>query len=203
MLLLMVINKTRVKILGFLLKNPRLDYSIRAISLQIKVNYRLVYQEIMDLKKEELINIHKKGASNFCQVNLSGNYNLFSYIEELRQQEFQKKHLSIKVILHELNKLTSVYYIAILFGSYVAGKIKKDSDLDLLFIIPRGIKVDLFEKMITSYLKLLSYPLDINVISEESFLEMKRESGLNVVNELIGNHIILKGGEFYYQLLSK
>jgi len=199
----MVINKTRVKVLQFLLKNPLLDYSIRAISLQIKVNYRLVYQEIMNLKKEDLITIQKKGSGNFCQVNLSGNYALFAYIEELRQQEFQKKHPQIKVILHELNKLTSVYYTAILFGSYVRGMVRKNSDLDLLFIIPQDVKTDQFEKKIDSILESLSYPLDINIISEESFLEMKKESGLNVVNELLGNHIILKGGEFYYQLLSK
>ena len=100
MLLLMVINKTRAKVLKFLLKDPFLEYSIRAISLQIKVNYRLVYQEIIELNKEKVIVIEKKGSGKFCKVNLSGNFNFFAYIEELRQQEFQKKHVHGSLLLN-------------------------------------------------------------------------------------------------------
>ncbi len=199
----MVITKTRAKILGFLLEDPLLEHSIREISLHTNINYRLVYQEIMNLKNEELIVIQKKGSGSFCKVNLSKNPSLYGCIEDFRKQEFQKKHPRIKVIVHELKKISTVYYSVILFGSYVKGEINKNSDLDLLFIIPNNINVEKFEKEVNSVLRLLSYPLDINVISEVSFLEMKKESELNLVNELRGNHIILKGGELYYQLLSK
>lgn len=199
----MVITNTKIKILSLFLANPKKDFTIREISLTAKINYRLVYEEVLDLNQKNLLAVRKKGSSKLCLINLSGDIPLYSYVEHLRLKAFQKTHPSLKVIINELNKTSTTYYTALLFGSHVSGKAKKDSDFDLLFVVPTTTNLNKFEKEINSRMNLLSYPLDLNIISEESFLEMKNSSKLNLINEIIPNHLILKGAENYYALLEK
>ena len=197
----MVITNARIKILKLLLANPTQEYTIRGISLETKVNYRLVHQEVIKLEKIELITVKKIGASKVCKINLSYDLSLFSYIESLRKNELLKKHVSLIVINTELDKIKSKYFTCILFGSYVTGKIKKTSDIDLLFIIPNNTKVEQFEYEIESLFQTFNYKMDINVITENSVNELKQKSGLNVLNETIKNHIVLYGTEQYYNLI--
>ncbi|MBS1266860.1 MAG: hypothetical protein MAG795_00829 [Candidatus Woesearchaeota archaeon] len=96
-----------------------------------------------------------------------------------------------------------MFFIAILFGSYVKGRNTEDSDIDLLFVIPDTEKTEDFENKIDSIFSLINYDWDINIITQQSFSELKRGKNLNVVKEVINNHIILTGGEHYFRLLTK
>ena len=199
----MVINNSQIEILKLFLSDPTNDYNIKEISGKIKINYKLVYQGIKDLEKKGIVFVRKIGQTKLCKINLTSSIFLFSYIENLRKEVFQKKHPEIRVIESEMEKIGSTYFTAIVFGSFVKGSESKKSDIDLLFIIPNQINLQDFEREAKSILKILSYNLDIGTITEGSFLEMKNKKGLNVVNEIIENHIILIGTEQYYRMLIK
>lgn len=199
----MIINNTGLKILKLFLSDPAKEYNIREISIRTQTNYRLVYQEVMSFMKNQILFVNKKGLMNLCKINLAKDMSLYNYVESLRSEEFQEKNRNFKVIVKELSKLSTTYYILIVFGSYVKGGEKKHSDIDLLFVIPNNISIESFEKEVLNILKLLSYKIDINVINENNFLEMRQNSELNIVNEIIKNHIILFGAENYYNLLIK
>ncbi len=202
-LLLMVINNTQVEILKLLLSDPTKDYNIREISKRIEVNYRLVYQAVGDLEKDGIASVRKIGQTKLCKINLSSNICLFSYIENLRKEDFGKKHKGIKLIETDLKKINYTYFTCIVFGSYAKGTETAKSDIDLFFIVPNQTNVEDFEKWVNSALGLLSYNFDINTATEESFFEMRSKSDLNVLNEAIKNHIILFGSEQYYRMLIK
>ncbi len=178
-------------------------YSIREISMKTNVNYRLTHQEIISLHNQGIISIEKMGPSSICSLNIEKDVPLYTYIESLRKDSFQLKHKSIKVILHELRRISTQYYTLLVFGSYASGKEKRKSDLDLLFVIPDRLSAVKFEREVKSLLHSLSYKLDINVITENSLMEMKNATELNIVNEVIKNHIILRGAEQYFHLLGK
>lgn len=197
----MIITNAEIKILKLLLADHTQEYTIRGISLETNVNYRLVHQEITKLEKRKIIVVKKVGSSKVCKINLLSEIPLFSYIESLRKNELLEKHASLRVINTELNKIKSKYFTCILFGSYVTGKIKKTSDIDLLFIIPNTTKAEQFEYEVDSLFQTFNYKIDINVITENSVHELKQKSELNVLNETIKKHIILYGGEQYYNLL--
>lgn len=199
----MVINRTTEKIVGLFLANPTKDYNIRELALATKTNYRLVYEEALQLEKINILSVKRKGGMNLCMLNLSLAHQLYTYIESLRRETFSHKHHFLKVIEKELLKVPTVFSIAILFGSYVLGKERKGSDIDLLFVVPNAVEEDQFKKEVAAALQVLSYPLDIQVIQERSFLEMRRQQDLNIVRELIPNHIIIYGAEAYYKLLSR
>ena len=86
--------------------------------------------------------------------------------------------------------------------SYAKGKQTKNSDIDLLFIVPDGKNIEQFKNKIENNLKILSYKIDINVISESDFINLKSEQNINIHNQIVNNHIILYGAENYYRLIS-
>ncbi len=198
----MVITRIREKVLALFLSDPSKTYTIREVALHTKIHYRQVYQEVIELEKQEVLVLEKKGSSKICSINLPQNASLYAYIESIRASSFLKDHPPLRVIINELKSMQTQYYTLILFGSLVQSKARKSSDIDLLFIIPKNTSVEKFEQEVSSRLHLLHYPYDINVITEESFMEMGKEKILNLRNEIIKNHIILDGAEAYYRLLA-
>ncbi len=199
----MVLTNVREQLLLLLLRDPTREYTIREVSLTTTINYRQVHQEIISLAKEEIILLKKRGHSTVCSLALSQKIPLYAYLESLRTASFQKKHPEVKVIINELKNLPTVYYTALLFGSRVPETARKNSDIDLLFIVPNDVNREQFEGEVSARLRLLRYPVDINVITEESFREMGKEKALNVRKEVLKNHLILYGAEFYYRLLAR
>ena len=87
---------------------------------------------------------------------------------------------------------------ALFFGSFAKNQAKKDSDIDLLFIIPKEYNYDHFERTLKS--NILTRKVDINLGVDESLHEMwSNPQKLNVANELLKGHIILKGAEQFLE----
>ena len=101
-----------------------------------------------------------------------------------------------------LTFISTTFGILLVFGSYAKHKEKKNSDLDLLIIISdTGSKEDANQAIERCYAPPGKHFL---ILFEKEFLEMvKNTNQFNVGNEVIKNHIILYGGEQYYQLLNK
>ncbi|MFH1065836.1 MAG: nucleotidyltransferase domain-containing protein [Nanoarchaeota archaeon] len=196
----MVITNSRLAILKLLLKNPEEEYTIMALSKKAGINYRLAYQEAMQMNKEGIITIKKRGQSSVCMINLKADTALYAFVESMRSKEFLEKYSNINLIAKELGKINTIFYTAVLFGSHAKEKATGRSDIDILLIAPNPEKI---EQEADAIAKMLSYPLHINAISEESFDEMKNKKGLNVINEIRGNHIILAGHEAYCKMMAK
>jgi len=196
----MVITNSRLAILKLLLKNPEEEYTIRALSKKAGINYRLAHQEAMQMNKEGILTIKKQGQSSICMINLKADTAMYAFVESMRSKEFLEKHRDIRLIAKELEKINTIFYTAVLFGSHAKEKATGRSDIDILLIAPNPEEI---EKEADAIAKMLSYPLHINAISEESFDEMKNQKGLNVINEIKGNHIILAGHETYCRLMAK
>ncbi len=196
----MVITNSRLAILKLLLKNPEEEYTIRALSKRAGINYRLAYQEAIKMNKEGILAIKKQGQSSVCTINLKADTALYAFVESMRSKEFLEKYKDIRLIAKELEKINTIFYTAVLFGSRAKEKATKNSDIDILLIAPSPEEI---EKEANAITKMLSYPLHIDAISEESFDEMKNKKGLNVINEIRGNHIILAGHEAYCKMMAK
>lgn len=89
-----------------------------------------------------------------------------------------------------------------IFGSYAKGTETRNSDLDILLIVPTKDKVNYFEaaleKMYTKVKK------DVIIVTTQEFIEMiKKSSEFNVGNEAKKYHILLYGAEQWYNLIKK
>jgi len=91
---------------------------------------------------------------------------------------------------------------ATLEGSTAKGTYKEESDIDILFIIPDAYPYAAFEKKIKHALTIS--PLDIQITTEKGLLEMwQHPLQLNVGNEILKKHILLRGAEAFFLLRKK
>ena len=90
-----------------------------------------------------------------------------------------------------------INYTLLLFGSYAKKKQHKDSDIDLMFIIPHKS----IEKKIEETLSIIPLPIHAVILTESEFRDMHSRRSGNVVREAVNNNVILKGIENYYEMI--
>ena len=99
--------------------------------------------------------------------------------------------------------LTGMFYSLLLFGSYAKGESQKDSDIDLLFIVPDNEKKEEYHEKIIKALRL--YPKirkDFKIISAHDFREMLNQK-YTVGRSAFQQGVVLFGVETYYSLVKQ
>ncbi|MBU1078697.1 MAG: nucleotidyltransferase domain-containing protein [Spirochaetes bacterium] len=191
-------NKDAV-IIRYLIENKNEELNILKISKAIKMDYKNVYSIIKRLEKGSLVKLESFGQSSRVKLILQIHPLIFEAEYNRRKELLKDKNLA--VMLNDFkNKLKSKYYVLLIFGSYAKKTQTKNSDIDLMFIVPDG-KEELFEKDV--YKVVRSLPLSIHhlVFSEKEFLNMINSRESNVGQEALKNNIILYGIETYYEMI--
>lgn len=187
--------KTKLKIIQLFIKN-NVSKTIREIAAQIKADYRITYIATQRLIAENILKKKTVGKSSLCSLNLAY-YGVEIYEAEDQRTQQILKNRTIKQLCKEIfSKLSTSFFIMLLFGSYAKNKQTKTSDIDLLFISNEKN----FENKISEILSLLPLKTHTLVFTEEEFIRMKDAKKSNVVQEAIENNIILYGVEVYYKL---
>ena len=183
------------KVLEFLLSNKKDEFTIRAIALATKLDYKVAYLTIQDLIKKNTINAKKVGQTILCSINRKTfNSDIFR-AELLRQEEILKKK-DLAVMHDYIKDIGEQFFILLLFGSYAEGKNQKGSDIDLMLITDiNSIKTD--TKRILSRLPL---KIHLNTFTSKEFVSMLKTTDFNVGKEAYDNNIILFGTEDFYRL---
>lgn len=197
----MILTKTQLEIMEIFCSSITKSFSIRGVSKQLNKNYKVAYQAMQGLIKEGILS---KDEHQLLKLNSHENYPLLAYVESLRAEKFLKKHKEISLFVTDvIQKSPLGFFTLMLFGSYAAGKQRKNSDIDILMIIEDIAQVEAIERN----LKFMSETFGnfhIHVVSEESVKEMILRPGkLNVINETLNKHILFFGAEDYYRLINQ
>tara|TARA_B100000315_G_scaffold247103_1_gene275365 strand:- start:54 stop:656 length:603 start_codon:yes stop_codon:yes gene_type:complete len=194
----MKLTKTEIEILKLFTSKITYSFSIREVSREIKKDLKIVHTSIKNLLKNNFFIKDKR-----LSLNYKKNIPDLSYVENIRKEIFFQKFHFIRIKTNEfLEKTKHSFFILLVFGSYVEENHRKNSDIDILAILPREDKNESFERELNSIFSLSPKKVHLNVITREDFREMlNKRDQLNVVNETINRHIILYGGETYYKLL--
>lgn len=190
-------NKDAI-ILRYLIEKKNDELNILKISKALRMDYKTAYSIVKRLEKESLVKLESFGQSSRVKL-ISQTHPLIFEAEYIRRQELlQDKNLA--VMLNDLKqKISSKHYILLLFGSYAKKTQTKNSDIDLLFIVPDG-REEFFEKEVHRATRSLPLPIHFLVFSEQQFLEMANAKKSNVGQEALKHNIILHGIEIYYEM---
>ena|SRR3989338_7606411 len=200
----MVITNAASEIIKLFVADPTKAYNISEIAKNTCINYRLIYNAVLVLEKERFLEIRNVGNIRVCSFIYAGNIPLCTYAEAERTKNSLEKNVALNIIKQEIDKKTNTVYDTILiFGSYGKDKQRTNSDIDLLCIIPEGKRREQYEQEMHSILKLLHYKIDVNILTEKEFINGKKEQTMNIIKEVIPNHIILRGAEQFHYLLGK
>src|SRR3989344_1283955 len=192
-----MITKTQVEILKLFASRITKGLSISEVSTLTKKPYALIHRNIKELVNMEFLLY--SGKTLF--LNYKKNLGALIYAESIRKEEFLRINKTIQLFEKDiLQGIKEDFFILLVFGSVLYKK-EKARDIDILMITDKS-KVDLTEKFMTNIASNVNEKFDINVIPTEGAYEMlaKREQ-VNIVNEALNNHIILFGGENFYNIL--
>ena len=185
----------KLKILRFLLENRNKTFSINQISKSLKINYKIIFDDIKNLEKEKLIQIKKLGNSNQCSFNNSFSHRIMQ-VENIRKSELLKNQ-DVNVLHNDLNQVKNPFFILLVFGSYAKNIQTKSSDIDLCLITDNK-KINQTTNQILSTIPLKIHLLEFTTDEFSQMLITKKE---NVGKEILNNNIILHGIENFYNLI--
>lgn len=187
---------SKQKILRFFIENNTDSFSIRSISKKLKINYRIVFEEIEKLKEQGLIEIKKLGNCNLCKFAFKYNEKIFE-TENLRKEELLENK-DLWVIYNRFKDINSPFFILVVFGSYAKGTQTKHSDIDMCIITDN----DKILKKAEQIMRLLPFDIHLLDFTSEQFTEMLKTTELNVGKEIIKNNILLYGAENFYEMIN-
>jgi len=192
------IHSTKDKILKLLLSNKKEEFTIRAISRNIKIDYKTVYLIVKDLIENRVISAKKAGQTILCLINQK-EFNADVFRAELIRREELLKNKNFSVLHSYFEDIKNPFFILLLFGSYASGKQRKSSDIDLMLITDDKS----VNKKIRDIISLVPLKIHLVDFTSEEFLSMLKTTEFNVGWEAADNNIILFGIENYYWLLKK
>jgi len=188
-----------VSIIKLLLEHKNEDLNINNIACLLKKNYKTVYTIVKRLEDLKIITVKRFGKS--LKVELVNKLHFFVFLAEYERKEEILKNKDLTVMLDSfLNGIKTKCFILLLFGSYAKKSNTKNSDIDLMFIVPDEDKEET-EKNMHNIASLLPLNLHINVFKESEFINMKNSKEITVGSEAMNNNIILYGIEMYYELI--
>jgi len=188
--------KNVLKILKHFMDNKDKEFTMKQVSEELKINYRIAYQEIKNIEEKKLVKIKKIGNSNICSFNYAFN-ELSMQAEAIRMEELLKDK-NLKVIHKRIMETEYPFYILLVFGSYSSKTRTKNSDIDICLISD--------SKAITNRIHsiLEQIPLNIHFIyfTSKEFISMLGTRKPNVGHEILKNNVILKGAEEFYDMVN-
>ena len=185
-----------LKILKHFVDNKDRTFTIKKAAEAIKINYKIAYEEITKLEKDNLIKIVRHGNAKVCTFNYRYHSKIVE-IEEIRKQELFKNK-DIKLIYNRIKEIKSPFYCLILFGSHANKTNKKGSDIDLCLITDN----EKINKEVQSILNITPINVHLQDFISEHFLAMLKSKEFNVGNEIAKNNIILHGIESFYEMVN-
>lgn len=198
-----MLTKKQLKILNVFQKNKFKELTWKQVKELSNENSSSVIQDaVKAFLAEELITEEKIGTSKLYAVNPKNN-KIYTYFETYNKENLPKQVLkSIKELEDSLDKHTPFYSIVV-FGSYVTGEQKKDSDLDIAVFIEQEDKRKIVESVFKSMELKSLIKMDGHVITKDEFLEMLKVDYENLGKEIARKHLIIHNPLIFYSLIKE
>ena len=196
-----MLTQTQEKILILLLGRQEEQFTIRGASRRLKKSYTLVYNNISNLEKKNIIKKQNIPPAQIIKINEFAPKEVLINIEFKRKIELLQNHSWIKVLLEDILTATKdKFFILLVFGSYAKGTQNPKSDFDLLFIVQdkKDIK-EIEDKVYDIYSKIKKSLIFVDINNFRKMINNTNE--MNIGNESKKNHIILQGVEEYYKII--
>jgi len=190
------ITQTTLKIIGLYTDNYKKSIHLREISRETDVDVKSIQIQLKKLERINVLSSILRGRNKEYALNLDNVITKYYLImaESFTSIIYLKKHFLIKKILGEIGKKMDDPLI--LFGSFVKGGYTKESDIDLFVISEK--KID--KGMVLKVSDLVNRDINIKSSNKVQFLNGLRRND-PLVNEVVSNHIILKGIDEFCEIM--
>lgn len=182
-------RNNELKIISLFRANYRARFYLRQISKYSKLPLKTCQNTLAKLEKAAILKSEIEGKNKYFSLNFK-NIKTKLYLEQaeiFQTYLFIEHYPQFKIFLKNIKTNAPI----IVFGSFAKFKASKHSDLDLLIIAKKGIKLPFH---------LLPFKLHLIYMTEKTFLEAinKQEA---LIKEIEENHVILNNPSFYVNVM--
>jgi len=190
MLELFTKSKIRKRIILLFIYNQNTEFYLSEIARMVNTSAGTAQRELNRLLNIDFIIFRKRANLNIYMLNKK-----YSLIEEVKA--IVRKTFGVEVELRkELSKIINITS-AFLFGSYVKGEFKSESDLDL-FVIGEMDEDQVF-KAVQKVENLIGKEINYHIADKSEFSKKCKNSFFH--KEIIQNYILLIGSEDEFRRL--
>ena len=186
------------EIIKLLIENKEKELSINQIAKLLKKDYKNAHNIVTRLSMMKIVKLEAFGKS-YKVILASKTHPLIYEAEYIRRQELLKNK-DIAVMYDSFRNMRSKLYVLLVFGSYAKKTQTKQSDIDIMFIVPVDAE-ERMEKEIENIIETLPLKIHVNIFKESDFIAMKKSKEVTVGSEAIMKNIILHGIESYYEMI--
>jgi len=182
------INQTTLKILGLYSNDYSKSLHLREIARETRVDVKAVQLQLKRLEHANILSSIMKGRNKEYRLNISNSIAKYYMImaETFASISYLRRNFLVKKIIDEIgNKIDGTI---ILFGSFVKGHATKESDVDL-FVITENKPNRLVAAEAGD---LVGRTVSVKSTNRKQFMKGLEERD-PLINEIISNHITLKG----------
>jgi predicted nucleotidyltransferase len=182
-------RNNELEIISLFRGNYKERFYLREISKISKISLKTCQNTLVKLEKNKILKSKTEGKNKYFSLNLENIKTKF-YLQqaEIYQTDlFIEKYPQLKMFLKSFKTTAPI----IVFGSFAKFVATKNSDLDLLIISNKDLKL--------SFYLLPFKPHQINM-SEKTFLKAI-EKQEDLIKEIEENHIILNNHSFYINIM--
>lgn len=192
MLELFTKSKIRKRIILLFLYNPNKELYLSEIAKKVGTSPGTAQRELNRLLRIDFIRFKKKG--NLSIYALNKRYSLLKEVESI-----VKKTFGVEVELkRELSSIPQITF-AFLFGSYVKGGFKSDSDIDLFVV--GDVDEDKVFNAVQEVEAIIGREINYHISGKSEFIKKCRTNYFH--KEITGKVILLIGNEHEFKRLIK
>lgn len=198
-----MLTKKQLKIFEVFAKKPFAEYARKDVKKESKEKSNNTLASAINLLKKEDALIEKNiGKSGLLALNLDSDLT-FYYLALCNHNRIPNHvKLALESLKHEISEDTP-FYSVVIFGSYVIGEQKKDSDLDVAVFIESEEKIKQIEAS-TNNAKLKSIlEMDIHVIPKSEMIEMLTNKEENLGKQIARKHLAVYNHRIFYEIIKE
>lgn len=193
-------TKTQLKIMEHLIDNEGTAFGIRELARNISTAYYLVQRNVQQLKEKNILLLRKAGKTDIVSLHPQANTTYLIEAEKQKRESFYNKYPHLKVTLQKIvSQAESCFFVLLVFGSY-AKRPRKDSDLDILVIVPDQEQADQMQNTVSTAARTSTVRIHETIVTEMSYRQMLQRKDLNIALEAKSRHVLIYGEDQYYRL---
>jgi len=190
------INQTTLKILALYRNDYRKLMHLREIARETNIDVKAIQLQLRRLEESNIVSSIMKGKNKDYQLNLGNSLTRYYLImaEAFVTLSFVGGNFRIKRFLEEMRG--KVEGTIILFGSFVKGQARQQSDIDL-FVLTKD-QVD--HEAVEDSAAIIDRRVEVKVTPPKDFLKglISKDP---LVSEAVAHHVVLKGLDEFCDIL--
>ena len=205
-------NKCEAALLGMFLGNPALELNPHEAASKTGFSYGAAYQTLAGLAEKKVLVRRRVGNANVYGLNFGSEAAVEALMRtaaERRAYIYSRYRLEgvLRGTVDRVKEELPSAHAIVLFGSVAKGEAGKESDIDLLFILPEDKRLKEQSKLISDICstKAIETGKTVNslTMSIGEFERMLKGGGRNVVKEIIHGGLPISGAENYFGLIAR